>query len=138
MEPPVKRRLSRREALDLDIEIQFLERLVDRDPGYVEALEALGDAYGLRGRSADGLVIDERLRTLSPGDPVIRFNLACSLALIGEPERACRELEHALDLGFRDFRSLQRDPDLASARKHPAFHRVNAKVSALTTPESPG
>ena len=129
----MKRRLSRREAQDLDIEIRFLERLVERDPGYIEALEALGDDYGLRGRSSDSLAVDERLRTLRPGDPVVRFNLACSLALIGEPERACRELEHALDLGFRDFPSLERDPDLASARKHPAFHRVSAKVSALAT-----
>ncbi len=137
MESPVKRRLSRREAQDLDIEIGFLERLVERDPGYIEALESLGDNYGLRGRTADSLVIDERLRALRPGDPVVRFNLACSLALIGEPERACRELEHALDLGFRDFRSLQRDPDLASARKHPAYHRVSAKVSALTTSHPP-
>lgn len=133
----MKRRLSRREAQDLDIEIGFLERLVERDPGYIEALESLGDNYGLRGRTADSLVIDERLRALRPGDPVVRFNLACSLALIGEPERACRELEHALDLGFRDFRSLQRDPDLASARKHPAYHRVSAKVSALTTSHPP-
>ncbi len=137
MESPVKRRLSRREAQDLDIEIGFLERLVERDPGYIEALESLGDNYGLRGRTADSLIIDERLRALRPGDPVVRFNLACSLALVGEPERACRELEHALDLGFRDFRSLQRDPDLASARKHPAYHRVSAKVSALTTSHPP-
>lgn len=137
MESPVKRRLSRREAEELDIEIRFLERLLERDPSHIEALEALGDDYGLRGRSADSLAIDERLRSLRPGDPVVRFNLACSLALIGEHERACHELEHALDLGFRDFRSLQRDPDLASARQHPAFHRVNAKVTALTTPESP-
>ncbi|MBX3732294.1 MAG: hypothetical protein KF791_06830 [Verrucomicrobiae bacterium] len=123
--------LSRRAARDLDIEIGFLEGLVKRDPGFVEALELLGDGYATRGRSQDSLAIDEQLRSLKPADPVVRFNLACSLALSGEAERACSELEQALELGFRDFRSLQRDPDLACARKHPAFKRVRAKIRVL-------
>ncbi|HAB19262.1 MAG TPA: hypothetical protein PLX89_22555 [Verrucomicrobiota bacterium] len=124
-------RLSRREAKDLDIEIGFLEGLVRRDPAYVEALELLGDHYTLRGRARESLTIDERLRSLRPDDPNVRFNLACSLALSGNPESACTELEQALALGFRDFRMLQRDPDLAAARKHPAFKRVREKVKAL-------
>ena len=126
-------KLSRREARDLDIEIDFLEGLVRRDPGYVEALELLGDHYTLRGRPRDSLTVDERLRSLRPEDPHVRFNLACSLSLSGETERACRELETALELGFRDFRSLQRDPDLANARKHPDFKKVRAKIRALKT-----
>ena len=126
-DPPI----NRREARDLDIEIGFLEGLVRRDPTFVEALELLGDDYTLRGRARDSLSIDERLRTLRPQDPKVRFNLACSLALSGNAERACAELELALDLGFRDFRSLQRDPDLAVARKHPAYKKVRAKVKEL-------
>lgn len=126
-------RLSRREARDLDIEIEFLEGLVRRDPAYVEALELLGDHYSLRGRAHDSLSIDERLRSLRPEDPNVRFNLACSLSLSGDPVRACEELERALELGFRDFRALQRDPDLDQARKHPAFKKIRAKVKALKT-----
>jgi len=124
-------KISRREARDLDIEIGFLEGLVQRDPAYVEALELLGDNYTLRGRARDSLTVDERLRFLRPDDPHVRFNLACSLALSGEPERACRELENALELGFRDFQALQRDPDLAAARKHPDFKKIRAKIKTL-------
>ena len=91
----------------------------------------LGDDYTLRGRPQDSLAVDERLRSLKPRDPAVYFNLACSLALSGNAERACSELERALDLGFRDFRSLQRDPDLACARKHPAYKRIRAKVRVL-------
>lgn len=123
--------VNRREARDLDIEISFLEGLLRRDPGYVEVLELLGDNYTLRGRPRDSLTVDERLRCLKPRDPDVRFNLACSLALSGEAERACTELEQALDLGFRDFRSLQRDPDLADLRKHPSYQRVRAKMRGL-------
>ncbi len=123
--------MRRREARDLDIEIGFLEGLLRRDPGFVEALELLGDDYTLRGRPLDSLAVDVRLQTLRPRDPVVHFNLACSLALSGEAERACIELERSLELGFRDFRSLQRDPDLAVARKHPAYKRVRAKMREL-------
>jgi Flp pilus assembly protein TadD len=105
--------------------------LVRRDPAYVEALELLGDHYTLRGRARESLTVDQRLRALRPDDPNVRFNLACSLALSGNPEGACAELEQALALGFRDFRMLQRDPDLAAARKHPAFKRVKEKAKAL-------
>ncbi len=133
MAEPQEPKLSRREARDLDIEINFLEGLVRRDPGYVEALELLGDHYSLRGRARDSLTVDEQLRALRPTDPHVRFNLACSLSLSGQVERACRELETALELGFRDFRSLQRDPDLADARRHPAFKKVRAKIQALKT-----
>jgi hypothetical protein len=123
--------MRRREARDLDIEISFLEGLLRRDPGFVEALELLGDDYTLRGRPLDSLAVDVQLQTLRPRDPVVHFNLACSLALSGEAERACIELERALELGFRDFRSLQRDPDLATARKHPAYKRVRTKMREL-------
>ena len=36
-------KLTRKEQRDLDIEIGFLEGVVDRDPKYVEALQVLGD-----------------------------------------------------------------------------------------------
>lgn len=122
---------KRREARDLDIEISFLEGLLRRDPGFVEALELLGDDYTQRGRPLDSLAVDVQLQFLRPTDPIVHFNLACSLALSGESERACGELERALELGFRDFRALQRDPDLAGARKHAAYKRVRAKMREL-------
>ena len=52
------RKLSRRQVRDLDVEIGFLEGLVRRDPGYIEALQLLGDDYSDRGRPADGLCVD--------------------------------------------------------------------------------
>jgi tetratricopeptide (TPR) repeat protein len=120
--PQEKRRtLNRRQGRDLDVEIGFLEGLARRDPGYADALELLGDDYIKRGRVADGLKVDEQLRSLRPEDPRVRYNLACSLALNGEFERAVAELESALELGFRDFHWLTRDPELAALRKLPGF-----------------
>ena len=41
--------LSDKEKRELDIEIDFLSGLVERDPGYIEALQLLGDDYTKRG-----------------------------------------------------------------------------------------
>lgn len=123
--------MSRRETRDLDIEIGFLEGLVRRDPEFVEALQVLGDNYSDRGRTQDSLQIDHRLRELRPEDATVSFNYACSLALVGQLEPACAELDRALDLGYRDFAWLNKDPDLAALRRHPAFRKLRAKIRAL-------
>ena len=56
--------LSDKEKRELDIEIDFLSGLVERDPGYIEALQLLGDDYTKRGCFNDGLKIDEHLSRL--------------------------------------------------------------------------
>ena len=40
-----RKSLTRQEKRDLDIEIGFLEGVVDRDPSFVDALQLLGDDY---------------------------------------------------------------------------------------------
>ena len=133
MAEPKPRKLGRKEFRDLDVEIRFLEGLVGRDPAYIEALQLLGDDYTRRGRVSDGLRIDMQLKTLRPNDPDVLFNLACSLALSGEFETAADELCRAMAAGYRDFRWMSRDPDLAKLKKHPAFRRVRTMIKALGT-----
>jgi tetratricopeptide (TPR) repeat protein len=116
---------------DLDIEIGFLEGLLRRDPAYVEALRVLGDDYTRRGRLAEGLGVDERLCQLLPEDALAHYNLACSCSLTGQPERAVAALHRALDLGYRDFRWLRRDPDLRAVRRHPLFKPLRARIRRI-------
>jgi len=56
-----KSRSARDQTRALDIQIQFMEGVVRRDPRYVEALQLLGDNYTKRGRYSEGLNVDERL-----------------------------------------------------------------------------
>jgi hypothetical protein len=116
---------------DLDIEIGFLEGIVRRDSDYVEALRVLGDDYTRRGRFADGLQVDEQLRRLRPDDPLTHYNLACSYSLTDQPQRAVAALSRALDLGYRDFKWMRRDPDLRKARRHPLFKLIRERARAL-------
>ena len=130
----VNQTLSRREARDLDIEIGFLEGVVRRDPEYVDALQVLGDNYTQRGRYSKGLAIDLHLCRLRPRDALTHYNLACSLALTGETARAIEVLHRALDLGYRDFKWMRRDPDLRTLRRHPLYRSIRTRVRDLEKP----
>jgi tetratricopeptide (TPR) repeat protein len=123
--------LTRQEKRDLDIEIGFLEGLVDRDPSYVDALQLLGDDYTKRGKYVAGLRIDQKLAVLRPRDPLVFYNLACSLCLSRQYEDAIDALERAIDLGYRDFRWLAEDPDLHDLRKQPVYRRIRAKLRQM-------
>jgi tetratricopeptide (TPR) repeat protein len=126
-----RKELNRQQERNLDIEIGFLEGVVRRDPGYVEALKVLGDDYTKRGKFSEGLEVDERLARLSPQDPLVQYNLACSYSLTGRFEEAVQALDNALGNGYRDFRWLSRDPDLRALRKHPLYKKVRAKLREL-------
>jgi tetratricopeptide (TPR) repeat protein len=131
---PIRRKLSREDQRNLDVEISFLEGLVRRDSAYVDALRILGDDYTRRGRYAEGLHVDKRLAGLCPNDPCVHYNLACSYSLIEQYDLAVAELDHAINLGYRDFRWLARDPDLLNLRKHPLFRNIRNKLRSLAKP----
>ncbi len=131
--PASPNKLSREERKDLDIEIGFIEGVVKRDPGFVEALLVLGDDYTRRGKYDEGLKVDLRLAKARPNDPGVHYNLACSYALTGQLERAAQSLNTALDLGYRDFKWLRRDPDLKPLRQHPLYRKLRVKIRALIT-----
>ena len=122
---------SRASQRDLDIKIEFMEGLVRRDPDYVDALQLLGDHYTQHGRYADGLKVDERLARLEPRSPLVFYNLACSCSLVGQFDRAALALEKALQLGYRDFRWLAKDPDLRKLRQQPIYRDIEAKIRRM-------
>jgi|SRR4051794_37936625 hypothetical protein len=123
-----RKHLTRAEKRDLDIEIGFLEGIVQRDPGYLDALQLLGDDYTRRGKFLSGLRIDQKLSLLRPRDPLVFYNLACSLCLTKNYDEAAVALEAAINLGYRDFKWLAEDPDLHDLRKQPVYRRIRAKL----------
>lgn len=127
----VRRKLTRQEQRDLDVEIGFIEGVVRRDPRYVEALQILGDDYTRRGRYGEGLKIDEQLAQILPDDSLVLYNLACSYSLTGRVPEALAALEKALSLGYRDFKWLAADPDLRNVRRHPHYQKIRAKLRTM-------
>jgi len=126
-----KKKPSRAEQRDLDTKIQFMEGVLRRDPHYVDALQLLGDHYTQRGRFVDGLQVDEQLAKLMPDSPIVFYNLACSYSLTDRFDAALRALERALELGYRDFAWLVRDPDLKKLRAQPEYEEFREKIRRL-------
>ena len=118
------------EQRDLDVEIGFVEALLRRDDGWIDAMKVLGDDYTRRGRVREGLHVDERLARLCPNDATVFYNLACSRSLAGELEEAFQALDQALKLGYADFKWLAKDPDMANLRKHPRYKEIRARFDA--------
>jgi len=126
-----RKKLTLREQRDLDIEIGFMEGVIKKAPQYVDALQVLGDAYTRRGKFVDGLKIDEQLSQLRPNDPTVFYNLACSYSLTKRYEDGISALAQAIDCGYKDFKWLLRDPDLASLRQHPLFKGIQEKIKRV-------
>ena len=76
------------------------------------------------GRFADGLKIDRRLVRLRPQDALAHYNLACSYALLHRTEKSLKTLRRAVELGYRDFRYMCEDHDLAAVRHDPRFRQL--------------
>ena len=123
--------MTRSEQRDLDTRIGFVEGLVRRDPDYVDALQLLGDHYTQRGRYTEGLKVDERLARLDPENALVFYNLACSYSLTDQFDRAMLALENALNLGYRDFAWLAKDPDLKKFRQQPAYDQIKDKIRRM-------
>ena len=108
----------------LDFELDFFAKILDRHPNFVDVLRVHGNNLSLKGRYADGLAVDKRLAHLRPGDPLAYYNLACSYALIKKNDLALKTLRRSIELGYRDFRYMREDRDLDSLRNDPRFRQL--------------
>src|SRR6266496_5251804 len=126
-----RRKLTRKEQRDLDIEISFMQGVVRRDPNCAEAWRVLSNDYSRRGKFDEGLKADKQLARIQPNDPGILYNLACSHSLLKHIEEGVAALSRAIASGFNDFKWLLKDPDLLNVRKDPLFKKVWVKITSL-------
>src|SRR3954454_25021593 len=113
-----------REQSQLDFEIEFLGRVLDRDPFFADALRVHANNLAAKGLYTRALQIDRRLVRLMPERAIPWYNLACSYSVLGITEPAVAALQRALELGYRHLDHLRRDPDLKSLRHDPRFIRL--------------
>mgnify|MGYP001423376207 CR=1 FL=1 len=65
-----------------------------------------------------------------PENPVVRYNLACALALNGQPQEAFYHLVVLYEAGWTDLVRHIRDPDLASLRELPRYAELQDALLA--------
>lgn len=108
----------------LDFELEFFGRILERDPYRSDVLHAQANNLAAKGLFARALQLDRRLVRLLPERPVPWYNLACSYAVLGMIDPAFSSLQRAVDLGYRPIRQMLRDPDLSALRRDPRFPRL--------------
>jgi len=124
---------AKKNNADMDFEIHFYERILDRKPDFVQALMALGDLYTKKGRFQEGLTLDRRLSQLRPEDPYVFYNLACSYSLINDIAKAASVMKLAVKNGYRNFVFLENDRDLVNLLKDADFRRYLDEVKQTRT-----
>jgi Flp pilus assembly protein TadD len=105
-------------------ELEFLERVACRLPEDTQVLRALADLYTRTGDYVEGLRIDERLSHLCAEEPLVWYNLGCSLALLNRTEDAFEALGRSLELGYDDYEWMKKDTDLTSLHGDPRFESM--------------
>ena len=105
----------------LDFELEFFGRMLERNPDYIDVLRVHGNNLTAKGLYARGLDTDRRLVRLRPHDPLAHYNLACSYSLLRMNDAAIASLESSFKLGYRDFEHMLCDPDLEHVRGDARF-----------------
>jgi tetratricopeptide (TPR) repeat protein len=107
-----------------EFQIGILEAALKGDEDNFNVLFELGNTYTRVGRYEDGLRIDLKLTRLRPEDPVVHYNLACSLSLLSRIDESFEALKTSFDLGYHDYSHLLSDPDLENVRRDDRFTRL--------------
>ncbi len=121
---------GRMDRLGLEFQADFHGIALRHRPDDAAHLAELAQALTRLGRFGEGLEVDRRLAAVAPGDATVQYNLACSLALCGEPCASLDALERAVELGYGDAEFMLADEDLARIRNEPRFEVLVAGLRA--------
>jgi Flp pilus assembly protein TadD len=107
-----------------DFELSFFKDLYKRMPKDARVISILAHLYTQTGQLDAGLRLDRKLVRLSPEDPTVHYNLACSLALKGRKADALKSLRAAITFGYDDYVWMRNDPDLATLQEYGGFLKL--------------
>ena len=124
---PISRKPNSAESVLLDFEIGLGRAALIDNQDNLEALQILGQALTRAQKHKEALEVDRRIVVLMPKDPLSHYNLACTYSNLKAVERALKELERAMKLGYRDIPHMLHDDDLRHVRRDPRFRKLVEK-----------
>ncbi len=66
----------------------------------------------------------DKILQIDPNNTIAHYNLACAYSRMEKPAKALDALDRSIELGYSDFRHMQRDPDLAAIRGTKQYHEI--------------
>jgi adenylate cyclase len=109
--------------------VQSIEKHLELNPDEARAY-SLGASVLIRlGETERSKQWTQQAMTLAPNDPLILYNAACNLAMLGESGHALDGLERALEAGVSVGDWIQHDPDFESLRSHPRFQAIVKRIT---------
>lgn len=111
----------------MEFDREFYADILMRNPDNTDVLRRQVELLARCGDYEEALVLDRRLVDLSPRDFIARYNLACSLSMLGHVNAALEALDDALRLGYSDFVHLEDDSDLDAIRHSVGYFRILRK-----------
>ena len=106
-----------------DAEDRF-KAVLDIEPGYARAHSMLGVISHRRGNFSEAIKhFEAAMRLDSRLEDSAAYNIARAWAREGEIEKSAKWLRKAVEAGFKDWRRLAADAELANVRKT-AYYRV--------------
>ena len=112
------------ELTPTQFEAEFWGQVLERQPYYEDVLRRQAENLARAARYADLLPIDRRMVELRPRDPIVHYNLTCTLTRLDRIPEALAMLQRAIELGYCDFDHIETDPDLDSLRELPDFQAI--------------
>ncbi len=88
---------------------------------FEEAHINLSTAYLKAGQLGEALETLNALKAINPDRPHLHYNLACYYSLTGNVEESLAALKDAVARGYKNWRTIDTDPDLKTLRKDSSF-----------------
>ena len=111
-----------------EFQIKLYETAVSLGRDTIELLAELAELYTRTGEYEKGLSLDKTLVQREPDNPIFLYNLACSLSLVNQIDKAYMTLDQALNLGFNDIKLLLEDRDLKNLHKDPRWSDLLKRI----------
>ncbi|MDH5177256.1 MAG: tetratricopeptide repeat protein [Gammaproteobacteria bacterium] len=108
---------------------RVLELLPDyllQNPDDARARSVYAMTLASLGKPAEAVQEGTHALELSPGDPLMLYNVACLFAQLQEIDRSIDALQKALKAGYWDYGWMKHDPDLNPLRDDARFHQIIA------------
>jgi len=106
----------------------FYERVLKKKKDYYEVLFMLSAIYSELEQYEKAMEVDKKIIEISTYDPIAYYNLACDYSTLGNVEKSAKWLKYAISLGYKDFKYMEKDPDLKNVRETLLYREILKKV----------